>query len=157
MKIHESLDCPAAPQHWPDVVIWGVAAGTAEQPTRVIPINPKPVTEEWLQRVAPATGRESYRFAATCVRGGLGQIGKCRHWVSGQNGAEGDGVCSLVQRVLANRPPVVGFQLQPCGIRQSCRWFHQEGPGACRVCPGIATDIGALPQDADREYDVDFF
>ena len=145
MKARPALQCPAAPQWWPDAVVWGVAAGTAEAP-RVVPIAPQPVTEELLALAFPATPREVFRFAATCVKG------ECRHWRSGTDGAEGR--CSLVERVVAQYPEV---GLQPCGIRSACRWFAQEGPAACRVCPGVVTDYGELPQDADSEGLVKFF
>jgi hypothetical protein len=36
---------------------------------------------------------------------------------------------------VGNAPGLPG-----CGIRQSCRWFHQRGEAACRICPEIVTD-----------------
>jgi hypothetical protein len=145
-----SLKCPAAPPHWEDPLVWGIAAGTVEHP-QVIQIPPEPLTPDWLAKAEPYTPREVYRIAARCVKGG------CRHWQDGANGAEHDGVCSLVERVIAGYPAAVGEKLQPCGIRSVCRWFAQEGPAACRVCPGVVTDLGELPQDAENEKDVAFF
>jgi hypothetical protein len=142
--------CPAAPAHWKDSILWGIAAGTVEQP-QVTPIPPEPLTPELLARAAPCTPREVYRIAATCVKGG------CRHWRDGRDGAEGDGCCSLIERVIARYPRIVDDRLRPCGIRSVCRWFAQEGPPACRVCPGVCTDIGEIGQSPEEEQNVNFF
>jgi len=32
------------------------------------------------------------------------------------------------------------FTLPPCRIRQSCRWWLQEGKAACFRCPQVVTD-----------------
>jgi hypothetical protein len=142
--------CPAAPQHWPDALVWGIAAGTVDQP-HVIPIPPEPITPELIAEAAPATPREVYRMAATCVKG------DCPHWRDGTDRAGGDGRCSLVERVIEEYPPLLQDKLQPCGIRSVCRWFAQEGPPACRACPGVVTDLGQLPQDRESEAHVRFF
>jgi hypothetical protein len=128
-------------------VIWGIAAGSPEQP-QVVPVPPEPFTEAHAQAALPATPREVFRLAATCVKGG------CPHWRTEQPGAEGDGACSLVQRVRAGFPEV---RPQQCGIRLVCRWFAQEGLAACRACPGVVTDLGELPQDQASEDQVRFF
>ena len=134
----KKLQCPAAPPHWPDVVIWGIAAGTPEQP-RVVPVPPEPFTQAHAEAALPATPREVFRLAAPCIEDG------CPHW---------QGACSLVQRVVAAFPKV---KLQPCGIRPVCRWFALERLTACRVCPGVVTDLGELPQEPERETEVRFF
>jgi hypothetical protein len=142
-----SLRCPAAPAHWEDATVWGIVAGSVEEP-RVAPIPPEPVTAALIAAAAPCTPREVFRIAAVCVKS------RCRHWRAGNDGAESDGKCSLVERVID------GFtllELQPCCIRPVCRWFAQEGPAACRVCSGVATDVGELPQEAEAEADVAFF
>jgi hypothetical protein len=142
-----ALKCPAAPPHWPNAVIWGIAAGTPDEP-RVVPLaSPQPLTERLLREIEPCTPREVFRIAATCVKA------DCRHWQAGQDGAEGDGDCSLVQRVVEAFPELA---LQPCSIRSVCRWFAQEGAAACRACPGVVTDVGELPQAAESEFEVAF-
>jgi hypothetical protein len=70
---------------------------------------------------------ERFRFANTCVEG------LCRQW---------DGKRCTVPMHVA---PVLGTgegdtPLHPCAIRTACRWFRQEGPSACRICPGVITD-----------------
>lgn len=141
------LDCPAAPQHWKGAVVFGVAGGTPEAP-EIIPVEPQPVTPEVLALAAPATPREVFRMAATCIKH------RCRHWDTAQPGAQGDGACSLVQRVVTSFAATA--ELPVCGIRASCRWWAQEGRAACLGCPGVVTDIGELPQDQEGEADVPF-
>ena len=141
------LKCLAAPAHWPDALVWGIVAGTVEQP-HVVPVQPQPITPELIEAAAPATPREVFRIASICIKRA------CRHWREGAAATEGDGRCSLVERVVSGYPEI---GLQPCGIRATCRWFAQEGARACRACPGICTDIGELPQDAESEATVPFF
>lgn len=71
---------------------------------------------------------ERFRFAGTCVEG------KCAQW----NGTR----CGVIDQVI----PFLGdgeegTPLQPCSIRSACRWFRQDGPSACRICPGVITEI----------------
>jgi len=129
------------------VVVWGIAAGTPERP-QVIPVPPEPFTTAHAQAALPATPREVFRLAARCAKG------SCPHWRPEETGAEGDGACSLVQRVIAKLPKTAP---QKCGIRSVCRWFAQEGLAACRICPGVVTDLGELPQDQASEDQVRFF
>jgi hypothetical protein len=142
-----SLRCPAAPPHWRDAVVFGIVVGTPGRP-QVQYIPPEPLTPSLIETAAPCTPREVFRIAAVCVKD------RCPHWQEDSLGAENDGRCSLVERVVEGFEPV---NLHPCGIRSVCRWFAQEGPPACRVCPGVATDIGELPQDAEAEVNVTFF
>jgi hypothetical protein len=156
------LQCPAAPQHWPEAKVFAVSSDG-----RTVPVMPVPVTPELLARCAPRTPRQILRMAATCVKE------RCRHWDATQPGAEGDGVCTLVQRVIGAGPadlaevaaqggdsigPDIGFApLQPCAIRGRCRWWAQEGRRACEPCGVTPTDLGELPQDAESEPLVGFF
>jgi len=73
---------------------------------------------------------ERYRFAGRCVEG------KCMQW----DGAR----CGVIDSVV----PYLGTgegdsSLQPCSIRSACRWFRQDGPSSCRICPGVITEIPA--------------
>jgi hypothetical protein len=145
-----SLRCPSAPTWFPDPVVFGIVGGTPERP-HVTMIPAEPVNAAELEVLAaPATVREVFRIGGVCIREG------CRHWRAGNDGAENDGACTLVERVVAANPPVVD-KLQRCDIRHVCRWWAQEGPEACRICPGIVTDFGELPQDAESEVAVAFF
>jgi hypothetical protein len=118
-----------------------------------VPVRLDAVTPEWLARCAPKTPRQVLRMAGSCIKTG------CRHWDPTQRGAEGDGACTLVQRVMADfaPPPEDAYRLQPCAIRGSCRWWAQHGAAACQPCVATPTDLGTLPQDAESEADVAFF
>ena len=77
---------------------------------------------------------ERFRFANTCVEG------RCAQW-DGKKSRCG-GIDSVV--------PFLGTgegtsRLQPCSIRPACRWFRQDGPSACRICPGVITEIPERP------------
>jgi len=143
----ENLLCPAAPPHWPDAKVWAIAAGTKDDP-QIVPLPPEPWPPEWAaEALSVATPRELFRICGTCI--------KCKqYWDPTQAGAQGDGACTLVQRVIANFPEK---PLQWCPIRSVCRWWAQEGAAACSVCPGIVTDLGVLPQDPGTEDQVEFY
>ena len=143
----ENLLCPAAPSHWPDAKVWGISAGTVDEP-QIVPIPPEPFPPAWAEHsLKIATPRELFRLCGACI--------KCRqYWRSDVPGAQGDGACTLVQNVIDNFPEK---PLQWCPIRSVCRWFAQAGQGACRVCPGIVTDLGELPQDPGTEDQVEFY
>jgi hypothetical protein len=144
-----SLRCPSAPLWLKDPIVFGVAVGTPEDP-RIEYIPAEPADAGELERLAaPAHPREVFRVAGVCIREG------CLHWRPGANGAEGDGKCSLVERVVAVNQPLIDH-LQRCDFRDKCRWWAQEGPVACKVCPGIVTDYGEMPQSRDDERDVLF-
>jgi hypothetical protein len=74
-----------------------------------------------------------FRFADACVHD------HCRHW-SGSR-------CGIIDGVLASPTGRAASEeveaLPRCGIRGSCRWFAQDGPRACRVCPLVITDLEA--------------
>jgi hypothetical protein len=141
--------CPSAPLWFPDPVVFGIGVGTPEEPRiEMIPAEPADAAE--LQRLAaPAHVREVFRVAGVCIRE------ECRHWRAAADGREGEGKCSLVERVVAANQPLID-NLQKCDIRSVCRWWKQEGPAACKVCPGIVTDYGEMEQSVEKEKDVVF-
>jgi len=80
---------------------------------------------------------ERFRFAGTCVEG------KCLQW-DGKKSR-----CGVIDGVV----PFLGTgegdsSLQPCSIRSACRWFRQDGPNACRICPGVITEIPEMREGA---------
>jgi len=69
-----------------------------------------------------------FRFSNDCVEKG------CNQWQAGN--------CSVIQRILHyNEDLELEAQLPSCSIRDSCRWYFQEGPKACSFCPYIITDM----------------
>lgn len=87
------------------------------------------IDQDFLDAAGPAP-EERFRFAGTCVEG------RCVQW----NGALARcGVLDGVRDVLGDGEG--DAVLQPCAIRSACRWFLQDGPPACRICPGVITEI----------------
>jgi hypothetical protein len=89
----------------------------------------------------PVMPTEVFRFAAPCLND------DCKHF---QRGA-----CHLATKVARMLSPV-SDQLPTCKVRAHCRWFLQEGRGACQRCPQIVTD-NVFPTTAMRmTADPDF-
>ena len=92
--------------------------------------SPLSVDQDFIDEVsADGPPEEFMRFANVCVEG------RCAQW-----NAKG-GRCGIPERIK----PILGdgegdAPLKPCSIRTACRWFRQDGPSACRICPGVATD-----------------
>jgi len=106
--MQKSTLCPSARENSPDSVIFGIAAGTVEEPRVAYLPEIQPVTDELLALAEPVTPTEVFRFAASCAED------KCAHF---------DGVnCRLAQRIVQGLPEVTDT-LPPCRIRQSCRWW----------------------------------
>jgi len=84
------------------------------------------VTGELLALSGDVLPTEVFRFVAPC------EERACRHF----DGAE----CNLATRIVQILPVVVDG-LPACGIRQTCRWFQQEGKPACMRCPQIITQM----------------
>jgi hypothetical protein len=103
-------------------------------------LPPLPLDDDFIRAAerADSTPEARFRFSEPCVERG------CKQWTGS--------ACGVVQRVLAAEAPREDLDLPACGIRQRCRWFAQEGPPACMVCPLIRTDnAGAL---APLEFSV---
>jgi hypothetical protein len=69
---------------------------------------------------------QRFRFTAPCVED------RCSQW----NGCK----CTIPDQVRGWVEPDEARSLVPCGIRSACRWFGQDGPEACRLCPMVITD-----------------
>jgi hypothetical protein len=86
-----------------------------------------------------------FRFAQPCIEG------RCLHWTGAR--------CEVIDRALKVKNDALPSDeiekaLPHCSIRIRCRWFAQEGPQACRVCPYVITDLwpeDANPSEADRK------
>ena len=80
-----------------------------------------------------APGLETrYRFSGACVESG------CAFWQEGS--------CAAISAAYqeygtagGGEPASTGEPLPACGIRDTCRWWAQEGPRACGVCPYVVT------------------
>lgn len=76
--------------------------------------------EEANQLRAP---EKRFRFAAPC------QGANCANWQ--------DSHCQVPDQVS---PLVEQVDAPVCGIRQECRWFHENDLAACRICPQVTTE-----------------
>ena len=75
------------------------------------------------------------RFSGTCQTTG------CAQWTGAR--------CGVIDRVMAQIGPLPPkAALQPCTIRQTCRWFDQTGPSACTGCALVVTDTRAATRAA---------
>jgi hypothetical protein len=75
---------------------------------------------------------EVFRFAARC------EEGRCAQY--------DDGRCTLGQRLVDGLDPVVSA-LPSCTIRDTCRWFAEQGRAACIRCPQVVT---LIPRGTDK-------
>ncbi len=108
----------------PGSIVFGIVAGTADEPRVAWIERPVPVTGDLLALTAPLAPTQVLRIAAPC------QEHACCHF---------DGTdCRLATRLVQLMPAVVDA-LPPCRVRPDCRWFLQEGKAACARCPQIVT------------------
>lgn len=118
--------CPSVPHTWPDARIFAVVGGSVDMPELSYLEEALPVPPDIEAMSAPVAPDEVFRMAGACAHE------RCVHHDSTQDR------CTLVERTVALTPQVVQL-LAPCAIRQTCRWWVQEGPSACRRCPQVAT------------------
>jgi hypothetical protein len=123
-----------------DARIFGVVAGAPAEP-RVAYLKKKAqVTPELLAELGDVDPTRVFRYAARC------ENGRCAQYENGR--------CSLARRIVSLLPPVV-HDLPSCQIRDTCRWFAEEGGAACRRCPQVVTlvpsDQNALRTAAYKE------
>lgn len=78
-----------------------------------------------------SNAEKRFRFAGECLNKG------CLQWQ--------DNRCSVIEKVLESELFSTSLQQsERCNIKDSCRWFLQEGEKACSVCPKVVTDISNL-------------
>ncbi|MBI1821818.1 MAG: nitrogen fixation protein [Nitrospirae bacterium] len=127
--------CPSAQPEMAGSRILGVVGGSAEAPALAYCSESVPVTEELLNRTAPVSPTEVFRFSAHC------EGGACRHF---------DGThCRLATRVVQILPPVTET-LPSCLIRSTCRWYLQEGKSSCLRCSQIVTQTFSPSEELRR-------
>ena len=121
----KDLLCPSARADSENSIVFGIVAGTADQPKVTYLKQTQPVTEKTFAITAPVKPTEVFRISSNCAES------SCQHF-DGHN-------CRLVERIV-DRLPKVSKELPPCQIRRDCRWWNQEGKSACMRCPQIVTD-----------------
>ena len=121
------LLCPSAQSDWPTARIIGVVGGTPEQAQIAFLDEPALPNEKLLALAKPLQPTEVFRFTAPCASAA------CNHF--------GEGRCRLASKIVRLLPEVTS-ELPPCAVRPQCRWWTQEGPGACLRCPQVVTHDG---------------
>lgn len=122
----ETLSCPSAQPDMENARVFGVIAGTAEQPQIAYLKAEAVVTRAMLDKLGGVPPTQVFRFAARC------EEARCVHF---------DGTrCQLARRIVAKLDPVVDV-LPSCLIRPTCRWYAEEGAAACHRCPQVVTMI----------------
>ncbi len=131
-KSSKSLMCPSADAEMSGSVIFGIVAGTPEEPQLVHLDRVKQIPPELLTLDAPVKPSEIFRIAATCIENG------CAHF----DGAK----CRLTARIVEGLPTVTD-RLPACAIRSTCRWWYQEGAAACLRCQQVVRDNYVASED----------
>lgn len=86
------------------------------------------ITAEQVEQANQKGKPETYlRFANKCVESG------CKQWKNNRCGIVDEVRETLSTKDLSTTP-------QKCAIRESCRWFSQDGLDACRLCPLVLTE-----------------
>lgn len=129
------LMCPSAQPDMADARIFGVVAGTAEEPRLAYLKRDAVVSEEMLERLGDLQPTQVFRYAARCEESACAQFDK--------------GCCSLGKRIAERLAPVTD-SLPSCQIRQGCRWFAEIGGAACLRCPQVLTVVPADQSDLAR-------
>lgn len=92
--------------------------------------KPVKVTEDFIEELDQNTEPEKqYRFSGKCVESG------CNQWNKGK--------CGVIDKIYRMNEAVLKDFEEPfinCYLIHDCRWHHQIGKDACKVCPYIVTD-----------------
>lgn len=68
-----------------------------------------------------------FRYTQTCAEGG------CRQWTGEK--------CGVIDKVRDLGIQQLDEKMQHCPIINDCRWYAQDGPNACRICPLVVADM----------------
>lgn len=88
-----------------------------------------PVDETFVQKVAEyASPEQAFRFTNKCVEGA------CSQWTGK--------TCGVIEKLVIYLDGVPAKEELPrCPIRKDCRWFHQQGNAACKICVFVITEV----------------
>jgi hypothetical protein len=122
--LRKRLLCPSAPAD-----VKAILLGVIQSDGSVAFIKDRmEVTREFLDVAAKGRAPETrFRFSSTCIGSA------CAQWTNGR--------CSIPERLADMIPSseTADTLLPNCSIRAQCRWFHQRGSDACRICPLVIT------------------
>jgi len=125
-KDSAALLCPSAPASEGAIVLGVVRADGSVGYLR----DRLTATASFVSRTrSERAPEERFRFSSPC------RERACLQWA--------DGGCSLPDRLSELVSDQEGADALPrCSIRRQCRWFHQQGAAACRICPLVVTRDG---------------
>src|SRR4030095_6636640 len=119
MSSDEKLVCPSY-QCVDGAVLLGVVQADG---TVAFLSEPPPVDQQFVQIARAGRAPEKrFRFAHACAKG------LCENWAKTR--------CGLAETMASQAAPT-NAPLPPCPIRSECRWFAEQGPLACSVCPEV--------------------
>lgn len=117
--MQKSTLCPSARENSPDSVIFGIAAGTVEEPRVAYLPEIQPVTAEILALAQPVTPTEVFRFAASCAEK------ECVHF----DGKD----CRLARRVAQGLAEVTDILPPVESGKTVAGGYRKEKPLVCAV------------------------
>ncbi|NMM49826.1 hypothetical protein [Marinigracilibium pacificum] len=88
------------------------------------------IDETFVEEAAKGRPPEQrFRFAGNCAKNG------CKQW-NGKKGA-----CGLIDNIIEFNDNRDVKDLNPCAIRERCRWFAQRGARACSNCNDVIRNL----------------
>ncbi len=92
--------------------------------------EPIKVTEELYKQFKEVGTKpeKTLRFTNKCIESG------CKQWTGIK--------CGVIDTLLQDvEQQFIKDALPECAIRDTCRWFSQSGPDACKICPLVTTYV----------------
>ena len=120
------LSCPSAQPDMVEAHVFGVVAGTVDEPRIAYLKQRAAVTPDMMEGLGGIDPTLVFRYAGRCENARCGQYA--------------DGRCGLGQRILEQLPAVVDV-LPSCQIRPTCRWHRERGDAICLRCPQVMTQV----------------
>ena len=124
--LNKMLSCPSANQDMEDVRVLGVVDFSSEKRQLLYLKGREAVNPNDLENIPKALVGQVLRLSAKCENGRCAQFS--------------DGRCSLGSRVTQMLSDVV-TELPSCSIRNTCRWFAEQGAPVCFKCPQVVTSV----------------
>ncbi len=126
MKTDQQLDCPSAPHQHPEARLLGVVLEEEGEARVAYVEKDTALPEDFDPGSLGIDPGHALRFAAPCANRGCGQ------WR--------DGACGLGKAIIEQLAPVVDVA-PACTLRQTCRWYAENGKASCLRCPQITTRV----------------
>lgn len=123
---NQHLNCPSSRPEIPGAEVFAVVCGTADEPQLRYMDKTLSVNNDLRQMDLPVPLTEVLRISAPCMEN------RCQYF-------DGD-KCRLAKVISAQSQPEKKSSVPFCAVRETCRWYAEQGQDACRVCQYIVTD-----------------